>query len=129
MAITVQCTGCKRSISLDDGFAGGAWRCPYCKEINMVSSRGANGGGRPLSPIPMPAAPTLRPESPGEAEPEQPPQWQDEPAGEQQHDVAVPASPEAQSTSTRRRLSPALLVGLILLVVLIAAAAIIMFTN
>lgn len=80
MAITVRCSGCSKKISLDDAFAGGACRCPYCKEINMVGQKGKSGkakamklrsgtrpvspGARPDSPIEVPRTPVDRPESP-----------------------------------------------------------------
>jgi PHP family Zn ribbon phosphoesterase len=41
MAIKVRCQQCRRKISIDEAFAGGNCRCPYCKAITMVSVRSA----------------------------------------------------------------------------------------
>ncbi len=41
MAIKVRCQRCRRKISIDEAFAGGNCRCPYCKAITMVSGRSA----------------------------------------------------------------------------------------
>ena len=58
MSITVRCTGCRKKISVDDGFAGGVARCPYCKEIVMVAGvKAAGRGDRPESPDARPETP------------------------------------------------------------------------
>jgi len=36
MAIKIRCQRCSRRISIDEAFAGGVCRCPYCKTINNV---------------------------------------------------------------------------------------------
>jgi len=36
MAIRVRCAQCGKKISVDDAFAGGACRCPYCRAINVL---------------------------------------------------------------------------------------------
>ncbi len=36
MAIKIRCKRCSRRISIDEAFAGGVCRCPYCKTINNV---------------------------------------------------------------------------------------------
>lgn len=36
MAIKIRCQRCSRRISIDEAFAGGVCRCPYCKAINNV---------------------------------------------------------------------------------------------
>lgn len=36
MAIKIHCKRCSRRISIDEAFAGGVCRCPYCKTINNV---------------------------------------------------------------------------------------------
>ncbi len=38
MAIKIRCKRCSRRISIDEAFAGGVCRCPYCKSINNVPS-------------------------------------------------------------------------------------------
>jgi len=64
MAIRIQCSECKKRIVIDDAFAGGACRCPFCSEIVMVpAAEGQTPSERPESPG--------RPESPERpAEPE-----------------------------------------------------------
>ena len=37
MAIKIRCLRCNRRISIDEAFAGGVCRCPYCKAINHVA--------------------------------------------------------------------------------------------
>ena len=41
MAIRVQCDRCTKRISIDEAFAGGVCRCPYCTAINNVPKHGA----------------------------------------------------------------------------------------
>ncbi len=41
MAIKIRCQQCRKKISIDEGFAGGLCRCPYCKAITMVSGGAA----------------------------------------------------------------------------------------
>jgi hypothetical protein len=63
MAIRVRCTGCNKKVSVDDAFAGGACRCPYCKEIILVGGELAQTSGT------RPYAPVERPDTPDEAPP------------------------------------------------------------
>ncbi|HUT56550.1 MAG TPA: hypothetical protein VNA25_01610 [Phycisphaerae bacterium] len=59
MAITVRCPGCRKKVSVDDAFAGGACRCPYCKEIVLVrGGKGPKAAARPEGPTDRPEAPT-----------------------------------------------------------------------
>jgi DNA-directed RNA polymerase subunit RPC12/RpoP len=58
MAIKIRCTECSKKISIDEAFAGGACRCPYCKAIVMVPGDGRETAARPAEP---------RPDSPGAA--------------------------------------------------------------
>lgn len=73
MAIRVRCRQCTRKIAIDEAFAGGVCRCPYCKGLTLVS-RGpveqAHLAGRPDSP-PRPDQPgrPLRPDGPPGVEP------------------------------------------------------------
>jgi hypothetical protein len=60
MAMKILCTGCKKKISVDEAFAGGACRCPYCKEIVLVPA----GEGRAGATAARPVYPTLRPDAP-----------------------------------------------------------------
>lgn len=66
---------CNKRIQVDDAFAGGMCRCPYCKAIVYVpemmaagtraASRPAFRGGRPGIPsVPRPAMPGERPSAP-----------------------------------------------------------------
>jgi hypothetical protein len=59
MAIKIRCTECTKKISIDEAFAGGVCRCPYCKAIIMVpgGEGGQPEGVRPDAPADRPAAP------------------------------------------------------------------------
>ena len=58
MSITIRCTGCGKKISMDEGFAGGACRCPYCREIVLVGGATAPAAGvRPQAPVDRPEGP------------------------------------------------------------------------
>jgi hypothetical protein len=89
MAIRVRCAQCGKRISMDDAFAGGACRCPYCGAINVLREDRAAAqpqrrerpeapGGRPrpggpdrTSQADQPEAPPARPQMPaGPAAPE-----------------------------------------------------------
>lgn len=73
MAIKIRCTKCNKKVSIDEAFAGGMCRCPYCKEIVYVSEHpGQAGAARPSAPMGRPDAPQQqRPAAPG-ARPEAP---------------------------------------------------------
>ncbi len=83
MALKIRCQGCSKKISIDEAFAGGVCRCPYCKALTLVPGgetgtapaarpdRPDRPGGplttaapsaavtdRPASPLSRPAAPT-----------------------------------------------------------------------
>ena len=56
----IHCTECSKKISIDDAFAGGVCRCPYCRALVFVpvESGGAEEvGGRPESPTERPKSP------------------------------------------------------------------------
>jgi hypothetical protein len=69
MAIKIRCVDCKKKISIDEAFAGGVCRCPYCTAIVYVPDETGNKKrkGRPQAPKQRPKAPTTRPESPTQA--------------------------------------------------------------
>ena len=48
--ISLTCTSCKRSLEIDDAFAGGVCRCQFCGTIQTVPA-GFKKGGRPSTPI------------------------------------------------------------------------------
>ena len=48
--ISLTCTSCKRSLEIDDAFAGGVCRCQFCGTIQTVPA-GLKKGGRPSTPI------------------------------------------------------------------------------
>ena len=51
MAIKIRCTECNKKVSIDEAFAGGMCRCPYCKAIVYVSEHpGEAGAARPAAP-------------------------------------------------------------------------------
>lgn len=69
MAIKIRCTQCQKKISIDEAFAGGVCRCPYCSGLVMVagSQPAAAASARPDSPDARPEAPGDRPDSPAAA--------------------------------------------------------------
>lgn len=48
----IRCSGCSKKISVDDAFAGGVCRCPYCKDTVFVPGKAEEGKakGRPDAP-------------------------------------------------------------------------------
>lgn len=64
MALKIRCQQCSKKISIDEAFAGGVCRCPYCSAITMVPGdiTQATGGERPDRPL-----------APGMTQPERPP--------------------------------------------------------
>ncbi len=82
MAMKIRCTDCEKKISIDNAFAGGVCRCPYCKAIVFVpGSTGAAtagtrtttpAGGRPAAPPSRPITPASRPQAPGASRPSSP---------------------------------------------------------
>jgi Na+-transporting methylmalonyl-CoA/oxaloacetate decarboxylase gamma subunit len=76
MALKIRCQECSKKISIDEAFAGGVCRCPYCKALTMVpgGETAASAGDRALRPDrpdrpdrPMTpgGAPAARPPAPG----------------------------------------------------------------
>ena len=61
MAIKVRCKNCRKKISMDEAFAGGVCRCPYCGALNMAGGSAASGGK-----VERPDRPD-RPDTPGTA--------------------------------------------------------------
>ncbi|MFB3893916.1 MAG: hypothetical protein ACE15C_18045 [Phycisphaerae bacterium] len=82
MAIKIRCSECRKKISIDEAFAGGVCRCPYCKALVVVAGGAvASQGARPESPVLRPDSPdaiasaatsATRPETPGEGPAHQP---------------------------------------------------------
>jgi phage FluMu protein Com len=69
MSIKIRCDQCSKKILVDEGFAGGACRCPYCKAIVMVpGDSDASVGARPQTPSGRPEAPGGRSQSRGNAQ-------------------------------------------------------------
>lgn len=60
MAIKVRCEDCNKKVSIDQAFAGGVCRCPYCTAIVFVPDADGQraGGERPESPRARPETPT-----------------------------------------------------------------------
>jgi len=71
MAIKIRCVDCKKKISIDEAFAGGVCRCPYCTAIVYVpdDSTTSQPKRRPEAPTRRPEAPTRRPKAPAPAPP------------------------------------------------------------
>ena len=59
----IRCTDCGKKISIDDAFAGGVCRCPYCTTLNFVPDDAG-----PVEEGQRPQSPTQRPTSPEELE-------------------------------------------------------------
>jgi hypothetical protein len=61
MAIKIRCVDCKKKISIDEAFAGGVCRCPYCTAIVYVPDSGdtTTSSRRPEAPTARPDAPVL----------------------------------------------------------------------
>jgi len=66
MATRIRCRDCRKKISIDNAFAGGVCRCPYCAALVLVPNKGvkAANGARPESPTGRPDAPASPPASP-----------------------------------------------------------------
>jgi len=60
MAIKIRCQECSKKISIDEAFAGGMCRCPYCKALVFVEENSAGGA----KSVARPSAPTSRPDAP-----------------------------------------------------------------
>jgi len=43
MAIKIRCKECRKKISMDEAFAGGMCRCPYCRATNVVPGERRSG--------------------------------------------------------------------------------------
>ena len=104
MAIRIRCTGCKKKISMDDAFAGGTCRCPYCKEIVLV------GGAPAETTEERPYAPIDRPETPDQA-----------PAAEE---AATPAEAREVPMANPVRIQGVVTIILMGLIVVMAAGAV-----
>jgi len=68
MAIKIRCQDCKKKISIDEAFAGGMCRCPYCKALVYVEDAAGDVSGKAFAGA-RPTAPTSRPAAPGQAAP------------------------------------------------------------
>ena len=58
-AMKIRCTECRKKISIDDAFAGGVCRCPYCTATVAVGAKAPESSrqARPAAPTSRPAAP------------------------------------------------------------------------
>lgn len=91
----IRCRQCRKKISIDDGFAGGLCRCPYCKAITMAS--GAASAGCAERPD--------RPDSPNEVVASQ--------ARQAESDETVPLAEPVAIQGITRMLLPGLLILLL----------------
>lgn len=57
----IRCTDCRKKISIDDAFAGGICRCPYCSATVPVSGKPSEPSeqARPATPASRPATPEV----------------------------------------------------------------------
>jgi len=72
MAIRVRCSNCEKKIAIDEAFAGGVCRCPYCGALNTVAGGSPPAAAapdrpeRPDLPAPPGPGPAARPAAAGE---------------------------------------------------------------
>jgi len=99
MAMRIRCSDCSKKISIDEAFAGGVCRCPYCKALVHVA-----GGNDAAAGTARPAAPTERPEAAASI-----------PAGASESDVMAVSGAEEQHIPTAQ---PVRLQGIVTLVLL-----------
>lgn len=115
MALKIRCTKCEKKISIDEAFAGGVCRCPYCKELVVVPGQSSAASSA------RPDAPASRADAPGR--PDAPPPIGDSAAAGQAPELAeAPAGHAHQQHIPMAK--PVKVMGLVavgLAVVLIAA--------
>ena len=109
MAIKIRCQDCSKKISIDEAFAGGMCRCPYCKALVYVEDVAGGMGGKAFVGA-RPTAPTSRPAAPGQAEPAQ---------AEARADVAVRAAADVEHVPMARPVKIQGIITIVLLVLLL----------
>ena len=124
MAIRIKCQQCSRRISIDEAFAGGMCRCPYCKAISLVPESAGQGDS------PRPASPTERPSAPPPGRPMAPPGGEHHPASRPTSATSGPATtahPASRRIPTAHRVAVQGAIGLIGVVLLIVLMALLLF--
>ena len=106
MAIKIRCSECDKRIVIDEAFAGGVCRCPFCTAIVMVP--GGDGG----EDVVRPGAPIERPAEPGS-----------EPV---QAEVPTKVAPSSVPMARADRTMTFMAAGTVALLVLVLAGAIVM---
>jgi hypothetical protein len=109
MAIKIRCQDCSKKISIDEAFAGGMCRCPYCKALVYVEDSTAGGGGKAFGGA-RPVAPTHRPAAPGQAAPAR---------SQAQADAEARAAADAEHVPMARPVKIQGIITIILLVLLV----------
>ena len=77
MALRIRCSECSKRISIDEAFAGGACRCPYCTAVVFVP-----GGPKESTGLARPAEPGARPQGPESPVPGPPGPYEDVPVAQ-----------------------------------------------
>jgi len=99
MAIKIRCVDCRKKISIDEAFAGGVCRCPYCTAIVYVpddaGQKKKGRKGRTQSPARRPQAPASRP-----ARPESPARVEIQSPADAMADTAMDAPPVDTTADT-----------------------------
>ena len=63
MAMKIRCGECSKKLSIDEAFAGGVCRCPYCKALIFVPGESsAPAASRPATPVWRPEPPPAGPQ-------------------------------------------------------------------
>ena len=94
MAIKIRCVDCKKKISIDEAFAGGVCRCPYCTAIVYVpddAGKKKTKKSRAKTPARRPKTPGARPKAPAPAPAPSRPQAPAPVAGAAKVETPVPA--------------------------------------
>lgn len=124
MTIRIKCQQCSRRISIDEAFAGGMCRCPYCKAITLVPESAGEDDS------PRPAGATERPSAPPPGRPVAPPEDEHPPASGRIRAASGPATighPASGRIPTAHRVAVQGVIGLIGVVLLIVLMAVLLF--
>jgi phage FluMu protein Com len=128
MALRIRCTKCDKKISIDEAFAGGVCRCPYCKAIVPVggSAEGSPAQARPATPAGARPARPADPNAAGQASPTpaegqmlEEPATADEAGPASAQEPQTPAAPVPAPPGRVPTARPVMLQGLMTIVLLV----------